>query len=85
MLPNPRPASFAALLLAAVVGSQVQATVPNTAESAENSMRQFVAKGDAVHPYKAARRLEARQGDRRLARSGHRLRSGDRVPLHHHR
>jgi len=64
LLPNPRPASFAALLLAAVVaGSQVRATSPNTVESAEHSMRQFVAKGDAVHPYKATRRLEARQGD----------------------
>jgi hypothetical protein len=62
MLPNPRLASFAALLLAAAAGSQVRATVPTTAESAENSMRQFVAKGDAQHPYKAKRRLEARNG-----------------------
>ena len=38
LLPNPRPASFAALLLAAVVaGSQVRASVPNTVESAEHS------------------------------------------------
>jgi hypothetical protein len=63
MLPNPRLAFVAALLMAAVVGGRVRAMVPNTAESAENSMRQFVAKGDAQHPYKASRRLEARNGD----------------------
>ena len=62
MLPSPRSTCFAALLLAAVIGPQLRATVPSTAEAAEHSMRQFVAKGDAQHPYKATRRLEARNG-----------------------
>ena len=62
MLPSPRFHCFAALLLVAIVGPQVRATVPHTAEAAEHSMRQFLAQGDAQHPYKATRRLEARNG-----------------------
>jgi hypothetical protein len=65
MLPSPRPrfVAGAALLLAAAVGTQLRATGANTAEAAEHSMRRFLAQSEALHPYKAIRRLEARNGD----------------------
>jgi hypothetical protein len=68
MLPTPRYHCFVALLLALVmapglIGPAVRATVPSTAEAAEHSMRQFLAQGDLLRPYRAMRRLEARNGD----------------------
>jgi hypothetical protein len=54
---------FGVLLLAMVFGPQLRATAPATAEAAEQSMKQFLAQGDAPRPYRATRRLEARHGD----------------------
>jgi hypothetical protein len=53
---------FGALLLTMVLAPQLRATAPTTAEAAEQSMKQFLAQGDAQRSYRATRRLEARHG-----------------------
>ncbi len=68
MLPTPGYHCFVALLLVLVmapglIGPAVRATAPTTAEAAEHSMKQFLAQGDTLRPYRAMRRLEARNGD----------------------
>jgi hypothetical protein len=47
---------LAAVLAGLVLASNARATVPN---AADESMRQFLAEGDAQHQYRAVRRLEA--------------------------
>jgi hypothetical protein len=54
---------FGALLLVMTLGPDLRATVPATTEAAEHSMKQFLAQGDAQRPYRALRRIEARNGD----------------------
>ena len=54
---------FVALLPALIAGPRLVATAPATAEAAEQSMKQFLAQGDAPHAYRAVRRLEARHGN----------------------
>jgi len=49
-------------LLALAITSNVRATVPDVAD---NSIRQFLAHGDVLRPYRATRRLEAENGSRR--------------------
>jgi hypothetical protein len=61
MLANPRTC-FGALLLAMAVVPQLRATMPNTTGAAEHSMKQFLAQGDGQRPYRATRRLEAKNG-----------------------
>jgi hypothetical protein len=52
---------FVALMLPmAMAAPRLTASTPNTAEAAEQSMRQFLAQGDEPHAYKATRRIEAR-------------------------
>jgi hypothetical protein len=62
MLASARYPAFGALLMAMVIGPQLRATTPDTAEAAEHSMKQFLAQGDAQRPYRATRRLEAKNG-----------------------
>ena len=63
MLASPRYRGFGALLLMMVIAPQLRATMPTTTEAAEHSMKQFLAQGDAQRPYRATRRLEARNGN----------------------
>jgi len=63
MLASPRYRGFGALLLMMLIAPQLRATMPTTTEAAEQSMRQFLAQGDSQRPYRATRRLEARNGD----------------------
>jgi hypothetical protein len=63
MLASPRYRSLGALLMMLVLAPQLRATMPTTAEAAEHSMKQFLAQGDSPRPYRATRRLEARNGD----------------------
>jgi hypothetical protein len=49
------------LLIAAIISTDLRATAPNRAE---DSIRQFLAQDDTQRPYRATRRLEARNGDR---------------------
>jgi hypothetical protein len=53
-----------ALVAVAAVAPRMQATTPNAPEAAEQSMKQFLAQGEALRPYRATRRIEARNGDR---------------------
>jgi len=62
MLASARYSSFGALLLAMAVAPQLRATVPSTAEAAEQSMKQFLAQGDTPRAYRATRRIEAKHG-----------------------
>ncbi len=62
MLASARYPACGALMLMMVIGPQLRATVPNTAEAAEHSMKQFLAQGDGQRPYRATRRLEAKNG-----------------------
>jgi hypothetical protein len=59
LLPNQRAVLA---LLAIALAPNVRATVPDAADA---SMHQFLAKDDAQHPYRATRRLEAVNGNRR--------------------
>jgi hypothetical protein len=65
MVPTLRDLRIAAALLALGVAwagtSRVEATEP---DAAEHSMRQFLAQGDTVRPYRATRHLEAQHGRR---------------------
>jgi hypothetical protein len=63
MLASPRYRGFGALLLMMVVAPHLRATMPATTEAAEHSMKQFIAKGDSQRPYRATRRLEAKNGN----------------------
>jgi len=62
MVIKARYTCFGALLLAMTIGPHLRATSPHTAEAAEHSMKQFLDKGDTPRPYRATRRLEARNG-----------------------
>lgn len=65
MLAEARYHRVGALMVAMVVmvvGPQLRATAPATAEAAEQSMKQFLAQGDSPRSYRATRRLEARHG-----------------------
>jgi hypothetical protein len=57
-----RHTSFAVALLALVIPPTLLATV---ADPADYSMKQFLQQGDALHPYRAIRQLEAENGSRR--------------------
>jgi len=63
MLASPRYHCFGALLLMMAVAPQLRATMPDSGEAAEQSMKQFLAQGDAQRPYRGTRRLEARNGN----------------------
>jgi hypothetical protein len=58
-----RALCFVALMPMLLVGANLRATAPHATEAAEQSMKQFLAQGDAPHPYRATRRLEARHGN----------------------
>ena len=62
MLLSPRTFGVVAVLVAGAVGSALHATAPSAPESAEHSMRQFLAQDDATPSYRATRRLEAKGG-----------------------
>lgn len=59
MLANAWYRGFGALVLAAAIVPQLTATVPNTNEAAEQSMKQFLEKGDTPRAYRAKRLIEA--------------------------
>jgi hypothetical protein len=62
MLASARYHGFGALLLAMALAPELRATMPSTSEAAEHSMKQFLAQGDGQRPYRATRRLEAKNG-----------------------
>jgi hypothetical protein len=62
MLLSPRTVGVVAVLVAGAVGSALHATAPSAPESAEHSMRHFLAQDDPPPSYRATRRLEARTG-----------------------
>jgi hypothetical protein len=55
---------FVAFVAVAAVAPRMQATAPSAPEAAEQSMKQFLAQGETQRPYRAMRRIEARNGDR---------------------
>jgi hypothetical protein len=56
-----RPHRCVVVLLALVSAAGAGAAIP---DPVDHSIRQFLARDDAQHPYEAVRRLEARNGDR---------------------
>ena len=62
MLLSPRTFGVLAVLVAGAVGSALHATAPSAPESAEHSMKQFLAQDDPPPSYRATRRLEAKAG-----------------------
>ena len=62
MLLSPRTFGVVAVLVAGAVGSALHATAPTAPESAEHSMKQFLAQDDPPPAYRATRRLAAIAG-----------------------
>jgi hypothetical protein len=62
MVLTPRHRHLAVMLLAVVVAPNARATVT---DPADHSIRQFLARDDTQHPYRAVRRLEAETGSRK--------------------
>ena len=85
MLAKHRYHGFGALLLMMVIAPQLRATMPTTTEAAEHSIKQFLAQGDSPRPYRATRRLEARNGDSvGWLKVTTEVLTGVGLPLHHH-
>jgi hypothetical protein len=64
MLVKTLPAIVATVAVVAAVAPRMQATTPTAPAAAEQSMKQFLAQGETLRPYRATRRLDARNGDR---------------------